>query len=81
MYSLGYGAYQSLEGKLTVGDLLVVMAYIAAVYKPLETITYSMGALQEKLMSLRIAFDCSNRVLTRLKIDYHLRSSERSNRN
>jgi ATP-binding cassette subfamily B protein len=36
---LGWGAYQVLGGKLTVGDLLVIMAYIAAVYKPLDSIT------------------------------------------
>ena len=54
---LAFGAYQVLEGALTVGDLLVVMAYIAAVYKPLETITYTFGTLQEKLMSQKMAFD------------------------
>lgn len=54
---LGYGAYQVLEGKLTIGNLLVVMAYIAAVYKPLEAITYSLGSVQDKLVHLRIAFD------------------------
>ncbi len=54
---LGYGAYQVLQGKLSVGDLLVVMAYIAAVYKPLETITYTLGSIQQKLVQLRVAFN------------------------
>jgi ATP-binding cassette, subfamily B, bacterial len=35
---LGLGAYRVLEGKLIVGDLLVIMFYIAAVYKPMEAI-------------------------------------------
>jgi ABC-type multidrug transport system fused ATPase/permease subunit len=33
------------------------MAYIAAVYKPLEAITHTAGSLQEKLINLRVAFD------------------------
>jgi ATP-binding cassette, subfamily B, bacterial len=54
---LGFGAYQVLQGRLTVGQLLVVMSYIAAVYKPLETISYTIGSLQEKFVALQIAFD------------------------
>ena len=53
---LGYGAYGVLEGKLTVGQLLVVMAYIAAIYKPLEAITYTLGSIQDKLVHQKIAF-------------------------
>jgi ABC-type multidrug transport system fused ATPase/permease subunit len=54
---LGMGAYQVLQGSLTVGQLLVVMAYIASVYKPLEAISTTMGSLQEVFVSLRIGFD------------------------
>ncbi|HYN87311.1 MAG TPA: ABC transporter ATP-binding protein, partial [Ardenticatenaceae bacterium] len=54
---LGFGAYQALQGRLTVGQLLVVMAYIASVYQPLESISYTIGMLQDQLVSLRIAFD------------------------
>jgi ATP-binding cassette subfamily B protein len=54
---LGFGAYQVLQSRLTVGQLLVVMSYIAAVYKPLETISYTIGSLQEKFVALQIAFD------------------------
>jgi ATP-binding cassette subfamily B protein len=52
---LGYGAYQVLQGRLTVGELLIVMAYIASVYKPLETISGTIGSLQEQLISLKMA--------------------------
>jgi ATP-binding cassette subfamily B protein len=53
---LGVGAYHVLQRKLTVGELLVVIAYIASVYKPLETISYTMGTLQNKFVSLKAAF-------------------------
>jgi len=53
---LGYGAFHVLQGALTVGDLLVVMAYIAAIYKPLETISTTVGSLQEVFIALGTAF-------------------------
>ena len=53
---LGYGAWHALQGRLTVGQLLVVMAYIAAIYKPLETISTTIGSLQEVFVALRVAF-------------------------
>src|SRR6185295_5439399 len=37
--------------------LLVVTAYIAAVYKPLETITYTIGSWQDKLVGQRLAYN------------------------
>jgi ABC-type multidrug transport system fused ATPase/permease subunit len=46
-----------LGGTLTTGELLVVMAYIASVYSPLEVISTMAGALKEKLISLRLAFE------------------------
>ncbi|MFO0810209.1 MAG: ABC transporter ATP-binding protein [Gemmataceae bacterium] len=54
---LGVGAFKVLDGRITAGQLLVVMGYIAAVYKPLETISTTVGALQEVFASLRISFD------------------------
>src|SRR5919106_1521969 len=33
---LGYGTYLALQGRLTIGELLIVVAYIGSVYKPLE---------------------------------------------
>ena len=44
------------RARITAGELLVVLAYIAAVYKPLETISYTVGALQDNLVGLRMAF-------------------------
>jgi ATP-binding cassette, subfamily B, bacterial len=54
---LGLGAYHVMQGVLTVGEMLVVIAYIAAVYKPLETISYTIGSLQDKFISLKNTFD------------------------
>jgi ABC-type multidrug transport system fused ATPase/permease subunit len=54
---LGFGAYHVLQGRLTIGQLLVVIAYIAAVYQPLEAISTTIGSLQDQVMSVRIAFD------------------------
>jgi ABC-type multidrug transport system fused ATPase/permease subunit len=53
---LGFGSYQALRGRLTPGDLLVVLAYVASVYKPLEAISYTVGSLQDNLVGLRMAF-------------------------
>jgi ABC-type multidrug transport system fused ATPase/permease subunit len=53
---LAFGSYQALRGRLTAGDLLVVLSYVAAVYKPLESISYTFGSLQDNLMGLRMGF-------------------------
>jgi ATP-binding cassette subfamily B protein/subfamily B ATP-binding cassette protein MsbA len=54
---LGLGAHRVIDGTMTIGELLVVIAYIAAVYKPLETISYTIGSLQEKFVSLQVAYN------------------------
>jgi ABC-type multidrug transport system fused ATPase/permease subunit len=51
---LGFGSYQALRGRITPGDLLVVLAYVSAVYKPLEQISYTLGSLQDNLVGLRM---------------------------
>jgi ABC-type multidrug transport system fused ATPase/permease subunit len=53
---LGFGVYQILQGRLTGGDLLVVLSYVASIYKPLEAITSTVGALQERFIALEMAF-------------------------
>ena len=54
---LGYGAYLVLQRQLTIGQLLVVVAYIGSVYKPLEAISGTLGALQDQFVNLQMAFD------------------------
>ncbi len=58
---LGFGAYRALNGHLTVGELLVVMTYIASVYKPLEAIIYTISSLQQKMVSLEHVFGLMDR--------------------
>jgi ATP-binding cassette, subfamily B, bacterial len=53
---LGVGAWHALEGQLTVGTLLVMLSYIAAVYKPLEQISYTIGSLQDRFVALGMAY-------------------------
>jgi ATP-binding cassette, subfamily B, bacterial len=53
---LGFGAYHALQGRITTGQLLVVLAYIALLYKPLEAISHTVGSIQDQLANLRIAF-------------------------
>lgn len=53
---LGFGAYHALQGKITTGQLLVVLSYIASLYKPLEAISQTAGSMQDQLVSMRIAF-------------------------
>jgi ABC-type multidrug transport system fused ATPase/permease subunit len=53
---LGLGAYHVLNRRITVGELTVILAYIAMVYKPLESISSTVGGLQDVLVTLRMAF-------------------------
>ncbi|MBW3665218.1 MAG: ATP-binding cassette domain-containing protein [Actinobacteria bacterium] len=59
---LGVGAHQVLRGNLTVGGLLVVVSYIASVYKPLEQISTTVAQLQERLITLEAAVRLLDRV-------------------
>ena len=54
---LAFGAFKILNGTLTPGELLVVLAYVASLYKPLEAITNTISSLQERFIALEMAFD------------------------
>ena len=54
---LGIGFNHVLQGKITVGQLLVMMTYISMVYQPLATISTTVGSLQEVFINLKIAFE------------------------
>lgn len=54
---LGFGVYQILQGKMTGGELLVVISYVASIYTPLEQISTTIGSFQDRFTSLEIAFD------------------------
>jgi ATP-binding cassette subfamily B protein len=54
---LGFGAYQVLQARLTVGELLVIMSYIGSVYTPLQAISTTTGTLKDQLISTQMAFE------------------------
>ena len=47
------GGLHVLNGTLTLGSLLVVIAYLAAVYDPISAIAHSTGSLQQAVASAR----------------------------
>ena len=52
----GYGFYLVLNGQLDIGKLIVLLAYVVAVYQPLEQISGSVGVLHTELVQLRGSF-------------------------
>jgi ATP-binding cassette, subfamily B, bacterial len=54
--ALYIGVHHVREGTLTIGSLLMIMAYIAQVYQPLQTLTTKVTDLQVWLASLERAF-------------------------
>ena len=50
---LAVGGLHVMNGTLTLGSLLVVVAYLAAVYGPLSAIAHSTGLLQQAVVSAR----------------------------
>jgi ATP-binding cassette, subfamily B, bacterial len=49
---LGFGAYHVLQGQITLGQLTVLIFYIAAVYTPLESISTTIGHLHQQFVFL-----------------------------
>ena len=47
------GGLHVLDGTLTVGRLLLVIAYLAAVYDPISAIAHTVGTLQQAVVSAR----------------------------
>ncbi|HET7428373.1 MAG TPA: ABC transporter ATP-binding protein [Gaiellales bacterium] len=50
---LGFGAYLVLQKRLTAGELLVVIGYVAALYSPLEQISNTVSGLQQQFITFR----------------------------
>lgn len=47
---LGFGAWHVLQNKITLGELTVLIYYIAAVYQPLESISTTVGHLHQQFV-------------------------------
>ena len=54
---IGVGAVHVMHGRLTVGELLVVLAYVQSVYTPLQTISHSLATLQEQFIFLAMSME------------------------
>jgi ATP-binding cassette, subfamily B, bacterial len=54
---MGFGAWHVLHHKLSVGELLVLMAYVAAIYQPLEEISNTIGDLNQHFVQLNSSLD------------------------
>jgi ATP-binding cassette subfamily B protein len=52
---LGFGAWHVLRGDITLGQLTVLIAYIAAIYQPLESISQTIGQLHQQFVFLNAA--------------------------
>jgi ATP-binding cassette, subfamily B, bacterial len=50
---LGLGAYHVIQGKITAGEMMVLLAYIASVYQPLELISSTIGSVFQDLVLFR----------------------------
>jgi ATP-binding cassette, subfamily B, bacterial len=55
----GLGAWHVYQGKMPLGGLIVLMAYISSVYQPLEQISMTVGSLHEQF----VQFNASLRLL------------------
>lgn len=54
--ALVIGVSQVMDGRMSVGDLLLVMAYMAQLYEPLRTISTKIPELQSSIVSAERAF-------------------------
>jgi ATP-binding cassette, subfamily B, bacterial len=54
--ALWIGARHVEEGLLTLGELLIVMSYMAQLYEPLRTMTNKVSEMQSSLVSVERAF-------------------------
>jgi len=56
---MGVGAWHVIQGKISLGELIVLITYMGSVYEPLEQISTTVGMIHEQL----VAFTSSVRLL------------------
>ena len=54
---LGVGAWHVIQGKLSIGELIVLLTYIASVYQPLEQISRTVGTIHEQLVQFNASLN------------------------
>jgi ATP-binding cassette, subfamily B, bacterial len=47
---MGFGAWHVIQGKISVGELIVLLTYVVSVYQPLEQISTTVGMVHEQLV-------------------------------
>jgi ATP-binding cassette, subfamily B, bacterial len=47
---LGVGAWHVIQGKISLGELIVLMTYISSVYQPLEQLSLTVGTIHDQLV-------------------------------
>jgi len=58
---LGVGAWHVIEGKISIGELIVLMTYIASVYQPLEQISTTVGTIHDQLVQFNASLNLLDR--------------------
>jgi ATP-binding cassette subfamily B protein/subfamily B ATP-binding cassette protein MsbA len=58
----GIGALHVLSGELSLGELLVLSAYLASLYQPIEALTYIIWALQGASAGAKRCFEVLDRI-------------------
>ena len=56
---MGLGAWHVIQGQISIGELIILITYIASVYQPLEQISTTVGMVHEQL----VQFDSSIKLL------------------
>jgi ATP-binding cassette subfamily B protein/subfamily B ATP-binding cassette protein MsbA len=54
---LGVGAWHVMQGKITIGELIVLMTYIGSVYQPLEQLSLTVGTVHDQLVQFNASLD------------------------
>ena len=54
---LGFGALAVMHHKLTLGELVVLLGYLAAMYQPLEQASMALSTLQQQFVSFDTALE------------------------
>jgi len=54
---LGVGAWHVMQGKISLGELIVLMTYIGSVYQPLEQLSLTVGTVHEQLVQFNASLD------------------------
>jgi ATP-binding cassette subfamily B protein len=57
---MGFGAWHVIHHRISVGELLVLVAYVAAIYQPLEEISNTIGDLNAHFVQFNSCVDLLN---------------------